>query len=289
MRPLALVIVTGQSGSGKSTAIRALEDEGYYCIDNLPTQLVTELIRVVSESGTADRMALVMDARNPSSVRQMPELVRSLRRTPHRVRLVYLEATEPAMLRRYSETRRRHPLDDGCGLREAIRRERELLSPLRELADDTLDSSAMSPHELRERVTHGIAGALTGERLRVAVQSFGFKHGLPLEADLVLDVRFLANPYFVDELRAQTGRDAPVRDYVLALDDTNELVKRASHLLEFLLPRYQREGKRYLTLAIGCTGGKHRSVVVAETLARWLESTGLEVDLRHRDIEESKR
>jgi RNase adapter protein RapZ len=282
MSRLSIVILTGQSGSGKSTAVRSLEDQGYYCVDNLPTRLVEELVRTLRDEGNVTRVALVMDARNPSSLREAPSLVQRLR-TQAEVRVVYFESNEATLLRRYSETRRRHPLDQGAGLRDAILREREILNPLREIADDTLDTSAMSPHELRARVSEKVAGVTLRDTLRIAVVSFGFKHGLPLEADMVLDVRFLANPFFEPQLRDLTGLDEPVRKAVLAQSDTVAFIDHAMSFLQFLVPRFQGEGKRYLTVAIGCTGGQHRSVVVANELAQRLRTLGLTIDLRHRD------
>lgn len=282
-----VVVLTGQSGSGKSTAVRVLEDQGFYCVDNLPTSLVAELLRTLPEGPTTSRVALVMDARNSSSLRDAPALVSQLR-TLYQVRVVYFEAREDALLRRYSETRRRHPLDDGCGLRDAIEREREVLVPLREIADDTLDSSAMSPHELKARVIEQIAGVSMRDTLRVAVLSFGFKHGLPLDADMVFDVRFLANPYFVPGLRELTGLDEPVQRSVLDDPETTSFINHAMDLLKYLGPRFQREGKRYLTLAVGCTGGQHRSVVVSTAIAERLRGMQLKVDLRHRDVHRSK-
>ncbi len=283
-----IVILTGQSGSGKSTAVRVLEDQGFYCVDNLPTSLVSELVRTLPDDPTTARVVLVMDARNPASLRGAPALVETLR-SIHTVRVVYFEAREEALLRRYSETRRKHPLDSGGGLRDAIERERELLVPLREIADDTLDTSAMSPHELKARVIEQIAGVSMRDTLRVAVLSFGFKHGLPLDADMVFDVRFLANPFFVPGLRELTGLDDAVVKNVMDSTETAAFIDQAMAFLKFLTPRFQSEGKRYLTLAIGCTGGQHRSVVVSSAIADKLRELGLNVDLRHRDVHNAAR
>lgn len=287
MSAFSIVILTGQSGSGKSTAMRVLEDQGFYCVDNLPTRLVEELVRTVREGRNVSRLALVLDARNPQSLIEAPALVARLR-TANEVRVVYFEAKEDALLRRYSETRRRHPLDAGQGLRSAIDREREILSPLREIADDTLDTSAMSPHELKLRVVEKIAGVTLSDSLRIAVLSFGFKHGLPLDADMAFDVRFLANPYFVAELRELSGVDEPVRRMVLGNPDTVAFLEHSLAFLEFLIPRFQSEGKRYLTVAVGCTGGQHRSVAIAGALADRLRARGLTIDLRHRDMKEKR-
>jgi UPF0042 nucleotide-binding protein len=283
---LSITILTGQSGSGKSTAIRALEDHGYFCVDNLPTSLVERLIEVIDAEETCDRLALVMDIREKRFLAQAPALVERLRQGSHPVRVVFLEAKEEAVLRRYSETRRLHPLDRGDGLRTAVEEERTLLTPLRELADDTLDTSALSPHALRAKVVQQIAGVSAGDALRIGLMSFGFKHGVPLEADMVLDVRFLPNPYFQTTLRPLTGLDAGVRDYVLTIAEAQQFLTHAHAFFEFLLPQYQREGKRYLTVAIGCTGGRHRSVAMACELRDRLAKQNIIADLRHRDLKE---
>ncbi len=280
---LSILLVTGQSGSGKSTAVRALEDQGYFCIDNLPVALVKDLIRVLDSEASVMRLALVMDVRERKFLSEGPEVVAELRQSGADVRVIYLDAKEEAVIRRYSETRRRHPLDDGCGLLEAIEREREILSPLRELADETIDTSAMSPHELRARVIAGLSGAADADALRVTLMSFGFKHGVPLEADMVLDVRFLPNPYFEPRLRERTGLDDEVAAFALGAVAAAEFLALAEGFLSFLIPQYRREGKRYLTVAIGCTGGRHRSVAVAEALRRRLV-TEVPVATKHRDI-----
>lgn len=280
----SIVILTGQSGSGKSAAIRALEDNGYFCVDNIPTGLAEKLIESMTAEEATHNLALVMDVRSPAFAARAPALVRRLRDGAEPARVVYLEAREDVLIRRYSETRRRHPLDDGDGLRKAIADEREILAPLRELADDTIDTSEMSPHDLRDRVLAQILKVSPGDDLRLAIISFGFKHGLPLEADTVFDVRFLPNPYFEASLRDLTGLDARVREYVFQSGEAEELLRRARGFLDFLIPRYQREGKRYLTVAIGCTGGQHRSVAIASALAERLQEAGTAVDVRHRDI-----
>jgi RNase adapter protein RapZ len=280
---LSILLITGQSGSGKSTVIRALEDQGYYCIDNMPTPLVEDLVRLLSAEGGIERLALVMDIRDRRFIEGAPRLVRRLREGAVHLRVVYLDAKEEALVRRYSETRRRHPLDDGRGLRQAIASERELLTPLRELADDTLDTSAMSPHELRARVITQISGTEARDTLRVALVSFGFKYGLPLEADMVLDVRFLPNPYFEPSMKDRTGLDDDVSRYAIATREGAAFLQHTESFLRFLIPEYVREGKRYFTIAIGCTGGQHRSVAVARALATRLQDV-VQVDLRHRDI-----
>jgi RNase adapter protein RapZ len=283
---LRVLILTGQSGSGKSTAIRSLEDRGFLCVDNVPVNLVERLIASVRESQHDALLALCIDVREPGLLKDAPALIRQLRSGPDPVRLVYFEAREEALIRRYSETRRRHPLDRGAGLRGSIAQERDILVPLREMADETIDTSGLSPHDLRATVIKRLVGATVGDDLSLAFVSFGYKYGVPLEADMVLDVRFLPNPYFVTDLKALTGLDEAVQRYVLQHREAAEYVDRAHQFLAFLLPQFQREGKRYLTVAIGCTGGRHRSVTIAGALAERFRSQGIATDLRHRDVAE---
>ena len=280
---LSVLLVTGQSGSGKSTVVRALEDQGYFCVDNMPVGLAEELVGVLKEDGTVEHLVLVMDVRERKFIQEGPRLVTRVRHSGTPLRVLYLDAKEEALLKRYSETRRRHPLDDGCGLRSAIAREREILAPLRELADENLDTSAMSPHELRARIVAQWAGPQDREGLRVSLLSFGFKNGIPVEADIVLDVRFLPNPYFADGMRERTGLDEDVARFALGSPEAESFLDRAASFLAFLIPQYRREGKRYLTVAVGCTGGRHRSVAVVRELARRLGADA-SVDVKHRDI-----
>ncbi|MFQ3590979.1 MAG: RNase adapter RapZ, partial [Chloracidobacterium sp.] len=262
-----LVVITGLSGSGKQSALNALEDLGYFGVDNLPVALVptfAELCRR-SEGGIA-RAAVVVDAREPAFVAAFPAAYARLRELIGEVRLLFFEATDDVLMRRYSETRRPHPLDAAGrqtrGLRASIQSERTLLMPIRELADRVIDTSALTIYDLRRQLGEAIgAGRVT--RMRVLLLSFGFKHGLPTEADLVLDVRFLKNPHYVPDLRPLTGKDAAVTDFLLADDEVVETRNRFAELLAFVVPRYARDGRSYLTIAIGCTGGKHRSVMMA--------------------------
>ena len=283
--PLSILILTGQSGSGKSTAIRALEDAGYFCVDNIPTSLVEQLVGVVLSEGTSDRLMAVIDIREKRFLAQAPALITRLRQGPHPVRMMFLEAQDEVVISRYSETRRLHPLDSGAGLRAAIMQERTLLAPLRELADETFDTSRLSPHDLRAIMRDRLA-ASNSEHIRVALLSFGFKHGVPLEADMVLDVRFLNNPYFDLKLRPLTGLSEEVRQFVVRSPEAQTFVQHAQDFLAFLLPQYQKEGKRYLTVAIGCTGGRHRSVAIARELCERLAKIDIAADLRHRDVKE---
>ncbi len=284
--PLSVIILTGQSGSGKSTAVRALEDEGFFCVDNMPSRLAEQLIDMVQTEQACDRLALVMDIRERQFLQQAPALVQRLRQGPHSIRVVFLEANETAMIRRYSTTRRLHPLDRGKGLRSAIAEEHAILAPLRELADETVDTSALSPHQLRSSIIERLAGTHPQDILRVGLLSFGFKYGVPLEADLVFDVRFLTNPYFIEGLRPLTGTDIPVRDFVLQAPEAKTFLRHIDDLLGFLVPQYQHEGKRYLTVAVGCTGGRHRSVAIAGALLPMMAEKGVVAEIRHRDLKE---
>jgi UPF0042 nucleotide-binding protein len=280
----SVLIITGQSGSGKSTAMRTLEDQGFFCVDNVPASLALQLVDTVFAAPDLRRLALAMDIRERHFLEQAPALVAQLRRAGHAVRVVFLEASEAVMVRRYSETRRLHPLDRGRGLRAALKKERSLLEPLRELADQTLDTSQMSPHALRQRVAEQLAGVGPKDLLRVNLLSFGFKHGVPMEADIVLDVRFLPNPYFVDGMREQTGKDAPVSDFVLRQPEAETFLQHTMGLLLFLLPQYRREGKFYLTIAIGCTGGRHRSVALIREIGARLANAGFDSSTTHRNV-----
>ncbi len=284
---LSVLLLTGQSGSGKSTALRALEDHGHFCVDNVPTAIAGSLVEHLREEGMVERLVLVMDIRDRHFIQEAPRLVRRLRDGGIAIRVIYLDAREEALIRRYSETRRRHPLDYGYGLRHAIAHEREVLEPLRELADDTLDTTSSSPHVLRARIIE-LFGEAAPEGLRLTVLSFGFKFGLPAEADIVLDVRFLPNPYFEAALREKTGLDDDVSHYAIGHPEGQSFIDDAAGFLSRLIPQYEREGKCYLTVAVGCTGGQHRSVAVGRALAERLAELA-HVDLRHRDIQEARR
>lgn len=283
---MRIVVLTGMSGSGKTNALRALEDVGFYAIDNLPVPLLTPLVQLFSSSqGEVTRLALVVDART-SELEEVPIALESIRKAGHVVDLAFLDTEDDVLVRRFSETRRQHPLATDGSVRSGIAAERALLEPLHDASTLALDTSGMSVHDLRRttqeafRLEEGDGGA----RLRVSVLSFGFKYGLPPEADLVFDVRFIPNPYFVEGLRPLTGQDPAVASYVLDRDETRELLARVQELLAFLLPQYEREGKAYLTVAVGCTGGRHRSVAIAGELARWIETRGVTVRPSHRDV-----
>ena len=284
-----LLVISGLSGSGKSTAANALEDIGYYCVDNLPLPLLrTFLADPLAQVGDRRLIAVVTDVRAPGSAEMLPELLAEIDRRSFELTVVFLEATEDTLLRRYSETRRSHPI--GAGERpviDGIRREKELLAPLRGLADLILDSSEWSVHDVRREIYREFAEG-PGATLTVSLVSFGFKHGIPAGSDLVFDVRFLVNPHFIPDLRELSGVDRQVQDFLTTQADFRELADRLDDFLAFLLPRYQRENRSYVTLAIGCTGGRHRSVALCERLASRLERPDWHVRLRHRDVDRGR-
>jgi UPF0042 nucleotide-binding protein len=283
--PLHAVVVTGLSGSGKSTALRVLEDLGFYCVDNLPVALLPRFVELW-ESSREDvhRVAFGIDARERLFHGGFEAAFDEIRRLGVRLEVMYLEASDEVLVRRFSETRRPHPGAPSGTVEDGIRREREALRALREVADRIVDTSALTVHELRAALRDMLARLAT-PALTVSLVSFGYKYGLPTDADLAFDCRFLPNPFFVDELRQKTGLDPAVTDYVLKRDDTQEFLQHLDALLTFALPRYQREGKSYLTIAIGCTGGRHRSVTLVEALRHRLEAAGVSVLVRHRDVE----
>jgi RNase adapter protein RapZ len=279
-----VVILTGVSGSGKSTALRVLEDAGFYCVDNLPIIFLEKLLELSAHTaGEITRIALVVDAREGRLLAEAPRVIDEVRRTGTRVDVVFFDASDDALLRRYSETRRRHPLGTGS-VPEGIAAERKELEGLKAIANEVVDSSSLNVHELK-RLVHARFVEGEVEKMGVTVVSFGFRYGLPSHADLVLDVRFLPNPYFVPELKPFPGTDARVKDFVLSQPDARAFLDRTVDLCNFLLPRYRAEGKSYLTIAIGCTGGRHRSVAIAAALASRLEPGDADVRLWHRDAE----
>jgi UPF0042 nucleotide-binding protein len=283
--PLHAVVVTGLSGSGKSTALRVLEDLGFYCVDNLPVALLARFVELWESSREeVHRVALGIDARERLFSGGFTGAFDDVRRAGVRLEVIYLEASDDVLVRRFSETRRPHPAAVGGTVEDGIRREREALRELRALADRIVDTSAFTVHELRAALRDMLARADTPS-LTVSLVSFGYKYGLPTDADLAFDCRFLPNPFFVEELRPKTGLDPAVAQYVLDRDDTREFLRHVGGLLAFTLPRHQREGKSYLTIAVGCTGGRHRSVTLVEALRRQLEASGVRVLVRHRDVE----
>jgi UPF0042 nucleotide-binding protein len=276
-----IVLITGLSGAGRSGAADVLEDLGWYVVDNLPTSLVETIVELASKPGSGiDRLALVSGRQHLALL----ERVATLRANGHRVRTLFLDASTAELVRRYDLTRRMHPLAaEADGLVEAIEMEREALDPVRSVADLVIDTSTLNVHELKTKLVAAFDSG-DGQRLQVAVESFGFKHGMPIDADIVMDVRFLPNPHWDEALRPLNGHDTAVRAYVLERPAAADFLDRFGDLLGTLLPAYQQEGKSYLTVAVGCTGGRHRSVAVVEALAGRLRSEGFEVRTSHRDI-----
>ena len=285
-RDLEIVVFTGLSGSGKTLAIRAFEDMGYFCVDNLPVALIPVFADLCAGRSDVTRAALVVDIREGTYLKGFPATFDDLRRTRgRRLRLLFFEADDDAIIRRFSETRRPHPLADGGPLEEGIRRERLALAPLRDRADLIIDSSRFNVHELRRYIHDHFAPHPGSQSIGIAIVSFGYKHGVPPESDVLFDTRFLPNPFFVDGLRGKSGLDPEVRAFLEALPVYHEFHRRIVDLMVFLIPQYIREGKSYLTVAIGCTGGRHRSVVMAEAVGAALRGSGYEVKASHRDLE----
>jgi UPF0042 nucleotide-binding protein len=283
---IKLVVVTGLSGSGKSTAIHVLEDLGFYCVDNLPVALIPRFMELWDRSGEdINRVALGIDSRERRMFEDFPQVLDALRTSGHHVEVLFLNAADEVLVRRFSETRRPHPLAPARTPADGIRLEREKLQTLLERADRIIDTSALTVHELREELRRLVAGAEQAGVMTITLMSFGYKYGVPTDGDVVIDVRFLPNPFFIEELRTKTGLNHAVGDYVLGGQDTREFLTRLSALLDFTLPRYQREGKSYLTIALGCTGGRHRSVVLVEELKRVLTDGPYRVLVQHRDIQ----
>lgn len=281
------VVLTGLAGSGKSQAIKALEDLGFFCVDNLPVTLLPTLADLTQRAGSEiSRAAVVVDVREGMMLREFPRVYNALKRKRNLDPvLIFLEAAEPTLVRRFSETRRPHPLAHDRSAIEGIREERKTLERIREMADHVVDTSEMNVHELRQAFTGVAAGRAPGKPLVVTVLSFGFKNGIPVDLDLLFDVRFLPNPHFVPELRPLTGRDAEVMKYLDKSKTKRQFLTHTSKLLKFLVPHYVTEGKSYLTIGVGCTGGRHRSVAIAEALKKNLSGLGgVRIRVRHRDV-----
>jgi UPF0042 nucleotide-binding protein len=283
--PLSFVVITGLSGAGKSFAIKCFEDMGFFCVDNLPTTLIPTFADLIMRSEQSiHRVALGVDVREGAYLSSLLDTIRELRARGHDVEVLFLEASEEALVRRYHESRRRHPLAGDGNALDGIRAEHKALSDLREVADRILDTSALTVHQLKDRLIELYVAPRSRPGLSPSLVSFGFKHGVPFDADLVFDVRFLPNPHFVDALRALDGRDERVRTFVLNHAESKELLRRLEDFLRFVLPCYEREGKAYLTVAVGCTGGRHRSVTIAEELKRFLTGLGYTPTVVHRDL-----
>jgi len=282
--PGELVIITGMSGSGKLSALKAFEDLGYYAVDNLPVELIPRFADLVRQSTEIVKAALVVDVREGMSLDRFPAILKQIRKTVP-TRVVFLEASDEVLVRRFSETRRPHPLGRAVSVVKAIRAERKMLEPLRNVADLDIDTSKFNVHELRAHINAQFdQGEKVGKNILISLMSFGYKNGVPAEADLVFDVRFLPNPHFVPEFRKLTGRHPKVARYVRHFAQTREFLDKTADLLQFLLPYYIAEGKSYLTVAFGCTGGQHRSVFIAEEMKKRLAQTGYRVKTGHRDM-----
>lgn len=284
--PRQLVILTGLSGSGKGSVLNTFEDLGFYCVDNLPVALIPVFSELYDEGrGEIERAALLVDAREGEQIEKLPVHYRNLSRR-HPTTLVFIEASDQALLRRFSETRRPHPLGHGLSVAEGIREERRRMAPIRRLADVIIDTTRFNVHELRQFIIERFQKP--GRRpLLVSVVSFGFRYGIPSDADLVFDVRFLPNPHFIPRLRPFSGKDRRVARYIRSFPQTREFLRRVEGLLRYLIPHYINEGKSYLTVAVGCTGGRHRSVALTEVIARDLQRHGYSAKIVHRDLDKS--
>ena len=281
-----LVILTGLSGSGKRSVLNTFEDLGFYCVDNLPVPMIPIFSELFGEGrGEVERAALLVDAREGAEIEKLPAIYRALS-NQQPATLVFIEASESVLIRRFSETRRPHPMGRGFSIAEGIRRERRRMAPIRRLADVIIDTSRFNVHELHQLITDRFQNPGRNP-LVVSVVSFGFRHGIPPDADLVFDVRFLPNPHFVPRLRPFSGKDPRVARYIRSFPQTGEFLRRIEGLLGYLIPHYIREGKSYLTVAVGCTGGRHRSVALAEVIGRTLRRKGYSTRVVHRDLEKS--
>lgn len=281
-----MIIITGLSGSGKSTAIDALEDAGYFCVDNMPVVLLPKFLELRSGSvSEVQKLAFGMDLREKEFVKEYQAIFNRLREEGYRLEVIFLEASEDVLLKRYSQTRRQHPARQGRNLLESIQAEKEQLKGLKEFAGKVIDTSTLTVHDLKDVIIKYAEHGVKTERLRITVLSFGFKYGIPLESDLLIDVRFIPNPYFIPELKNLDGKDQKVKEFVKKWPETTEFFQKYFPLLEYLIPLYEKEGKSYLTISVGCTGGRHRSVSIAEEISAYLKKLNRHISLVHRDIE----
>ncbi len=286
MKNLNLIIITGLSGSGKSTAIDALEDAGYFCVDNMPVVLLPKFLELRSGSvSEVQKLAFGMDLREKEFIKEYQTIFNRLRKEGYRLEVIFLEASEDVLLKRYSQTRRQHPAHQGRNLLESIQAEKEQLKGLKEFAGKIIDTSSLTVHDLKDVIIKHAERGVKTERMRITVLSFGFKYGVPLETDLLIDVRFIPNPYFIPELKNLDGKDERVKEFVKKWPETVRFFQKYFSLLEYLIPLYEKEGKSYLTIAVGCTGGRHRSVSIAEEISAYLKKLIRQVSLSHRDIE----
>ncbi len=306
MKNIRVILISGLSGSGKTTAIKALEDIGFYCVDNLPILLLPKFIELCEQSGgKVSKVAVVEDIRGTASYPVWEEsevaqggndfledsrrVIQNLQKEGYSIEILFLESSDPILMRRFSETRRQHPLAVGGSIREGIRLERERLQGIRDMANQVIDTSDFNVHQLKDRIQRYVQEGLNSGQMTVTLLSFGYSFGIPFEADLLLDVRFLPNPYFVEELKRLKGENPKITEYVLQWEETKEFLQRVLEFIRFLLPLYIRERKTHLTIAVGCTGGRHRSIVIVNRLAEmlrdeWVER-GVSLSVRHRDAE----
>jgi UPF0042 nucleotide-binding protein len=288
VKHLTIIIITGLAGSGKSTAMAALEDAGFYCVDNMPVALLPKFLQLPIESNTEIAgIALVMDLREKGFLSKYSRVFESLQKKGYKFEIFFLEAKEDILVQRYSATRRQHPLSQGKSLLEGIRAERKQLEDLRAVSDKIIDTSSYNVHELKSKILEIARKSKKSVSMRIQVVSFGFKNGVPLDADLIIDVRFLVNPYFVAKLKYLDGEDDKIKDFILSHKDTQTFLNKYLDLLDYLIPMYEKEGKAYLTVAIGCTGGQHRSVTIARTIFDHIRKSRNQTEIVHRDIDQS--
>jgi len=280
------IIITGLSGSGKSGTIKCFEDLGFFCVDNLPAKLIPTFVQLCTKKGEEiSRVAMIVDIRERDFLHDFPGTYQMLKEQGYNFQILFLEASDEVLVRRFSETRRPHPLAFDRPVLQGITEERRRLEPIRELADVIIDTSSINIHELRDHINKLYEPPTANAKpLIISIISFGYKHGIPFNSDIIFDVRFLPNPYFNENLKSFTGSDAQVKEFVFGSEDTQEFLRRVKELLTFLLPRFVREGKTYLTISVGCTGGKHRSVVIADYIENLVREQGYEVRCKHRDI-----
>ncbi|WP_434798097.1 RNase adapter RapZ [Terrisporobacter vanillatitrophus] len=282
---MKFIIVTGLSGSGKSEAMRALEDMGFYCVDNLPPALIPKFAELCYQSNsTIDKVALGIDVRGRKFFEALHESLNTLRKDKYPFEVLYLDCADDILLKRYKMTRRNHPLAINRQIPEGIKMERTILEPLKEIADCIIDTSNMKPKDLKEEISKIYSNGEVNNNLTISVVSFGFKHGIPSDSDLVFDVRFLPNPYYIDELRSKTGEEQDVRDYVMNSDISHQFYEKLLDMINFLVPQYIEEGKHHLVISIGCTGGRHRSVTISNLISDELMKQGYRVVKKHRDF-----
>ena len=287
MKTLRVVIITGMSGSGKTTALRALEDIGFFCVDNLPVILLPEFLAIQSDaSKDVSKVAMVMDLREKSFLESYTKIFEELNRKGYKIEILFLDAGDDALLHRFSETRRNHPLSLRGSVMEGILSERSQLSALKQMADKVLDTTSLNVHQLKDAVQRHFLGSAS-RRMIIHVTSFGYRFGLPADADMALDVRFLPNPYFIGDLKPHDGHNAAVRRYVLEFEESRIFIRKLFELMEFLIPLYEKEGKARFNIALGCTGGRHRSVVMANELVAYFSGKNYLVSISHRDINKS--